>query len=200
MTRSETDVGERAARGQSPPRSREESEFDRFLAARVKEAAEANLWLLKNTRLSDLDDVQQEVHLAAWTNEDSLSVLPREQVRTWIFRVARNITVSMFRRTSIRTAADIDEEVGRHLAAPEAIDHELLLVALYRALTGFADAGDRQVGETCYRHYILGSSVTDLAAGRNVKPDAVRKQMERFMKKNAATLQCALAEFADATC
>lgn len=199
MTWSETDEGECAARGHSPPRSREEREFDRFLAACVKDAARANRQRLKNTRLWDLDDVKQEAYLAAWRKRDRLAALTRDRVRAWIFCVTHNIAVSMF-RASKRIAADIDGEVGRCLAAPEAIDHEPLRVALHQALTGFAKAADNEAGAAWYRREILGSSPEEVAADLRRTPSAARRQMGRFMAKNAATLQCVLADFADATC
>lgn len=121
-------------------------------------------------RPADADDVVQETLLRAWRRPSLLAEDP-EQVRGWLFTVARHLVIDQVRSARHRH----EEPVAEHeeAVAEDRIDRLFDALLLHDALTSLSP--DHR--EVVVRAYYGGRSTTELAAELGIPEGTVKSRL-----------------------
>jgi RNA polymerase sigma-70 factor (ECF subfamily) len=146
-------------------RESKEQEFNRLY---VKYAPLVHGVLLARLPREEVQDVMQEVFLAAYRNLGSFR--DKEAIGGWLVKVARNQTVNYYR--SARKTDELDESIESQATdASEAAE-------IMRTIRSMPDA----YRETLVLRLVEGLTGEEIAKLTGLKPDSVRVNLHRGMK------------------
>lgn len=146
----------------------------------------ALLWRVRQWTAGDAqlaEDVVQETLVRAWTRRRSLTCLP-EELRPWLYTVARNLVIDAHRRRSVRpyeSLGDGDEEPVAACHA-EAVADRVAVVSAMRRLS----VAHRCVVEQVY---LWGRPIGEVAVELGVPAGTVKSRLHYAMRTMRRELQ-----------
>ena len=168
-----------------------------FLPTEPPAVADQNRWFVENVHphdsslraylvssfpsVRDVDDVVQESYLRIWKARPNR---PIECARAFLFRVARNVAISLLHRqknSPIETVKDLSvlaiEEKGRNAASETCVQEELLLLA--QAI----DSLPARCREIVILRRIRNLPQKEIAARLGIAEETVEVQVARGVKR-----------------
>jgi RNA polymerase sigma-70 factor, ECF subfamily len=179
--------------GHTPPTNRAEPERrigqDEFVALLVRHDRRLRGFIAAVLgRVTDIDEVLQNVCLVAWKKMDQFRYhqrTPDEDFLRWICTIAR-YEVMAYHRAQSKSPLLLDAELMDRVAAMQ-IAESSYLEDRHRALAGCLQRLRPRDREMTRQRYEAGISAADLAAGFGVGVDAVYKALTRI---RATLLEC----------
>lgn len=161
-----------------PPREKTTMELEILFEKYNKVLISFVYRMCQNRELAE--DIVQETFLRAIINQELLYMMHEKQVRSWLYRVAKNLYVDSIRSHAADDGmVEIEEEIGKE------DDHgEIEWSELFERLPG------RQ-GVIMYLHYFEGYSSDDIGKTLDIPSGTVRyemgmarKNLREIFKKN----------------
>lgn len=131
-------------------------------------------WLLKKTGDRDqAQDLLQDLFIKALQNKERFCTL--SDARSWLFRMARNSAIDLYRKSQLETGSVCSELVEEDTATPLVNLQQCLI----RVLSELPE-DDREVIEQCD---MQGVSQIDYARIRGLSVSAAKSRIQRARKK-----------------
>lgn len=129
------------------------------------------------------EDAVQEVFVRAWRARERYDAA-RATLRTWLFSIARNVVVDMYRQRSARpvVSGQVPDDVD---AVPDHADQVLLGLQLRHGLALLSADQRRAVTEIALR----GRTSTELASELGTSDSTVRSRLYYGLKAMRTTIQ-----------